>query len=324
MAETVNIPLAGIEPAARAFLEKINRVHGPPIYEMKIDKARHVLSHLQDIDVPEMPADIEDIDIPGGPTGQVSVRFVRPQHSTEALPAVVYLHGGGWVLGDRDTHDRLIREIANKADVAVAFINYTRSPEAKYPVAVEESYAAMQYIVEHGRDLNVDASRLAIAGDSVGGNMSAALALLSPQRKGPHIDYLALFYPVTDANFDTPSYRRFADGHWLSREAMKWFWDQYMPDKTARKQPIASPLRATIDQLKGFPPTLVITDELDVLRDEGEAFAYKLMEAGIETTAVRFLGTIHDFMMLNALADAPATRAAIDLTCGMLRKAFTS
>ncbi len=310
------------DPITRAFLEKINAAKGPQIYELSPQEARKVLAKVQEVSVKTMPATIEDRDIPGGPKGKIPIRIVRPKASTGILPAVMYFHGGGWVMGGRDIHDRLIREIANKANVAVIFVEYTPSPEAKYPVPIEESYAALEYVAKNAKSLNVDASRLAVAGDSVGGNMAAVIAMLAKQRKGPHIAFQALFYPVTDAGFDTPSYKKYATGHWLSLEAMKWFWDQYLPNKDARKQPTASPLQASIEQLKGLPPALVITDEFDVLRDEGEAYAHKLAEAGVSVTAVRFLNTVHDFMMLNALANTTAARGAVELACLSIKNAL--
>jgi acetyl esterase/lipase len=269
-----------------------------------------------------LPADIQQLDIPGGPTGHVRVHIVRPQGSLEALPVTMYYHGGGWVLGDFKTHERLVREIANKANTALVFVDYTPSPEAKYQEILGEDYRALEYIAANGPQHNLDSSRLVVAGDSVGGNMAAVMALMAKERDGPDIAFQALFYPVTDAIFETGSYQEFATGYWLARDGMKWFWDNYLTDREERKQPTASPLRSSRDQLKGLPPALVITDEHDVLRDEGEAYAHKLMDAGVPTTAVRFLGTMHDFMMLNPLADTPATIGAIDLACDMLRKAF--
>lgn len=312
----------GIEPKTRAFLDEVNSKGGPQLYELSPKDARGVLSSVQAIDVPKLPADIEDRDIPGGPSGKVSVRIVRPKGNKGILPAVMYFHGGGWVLGDKNTHDRLIREIANGAGVAVVFVNFTPSPEAKYPVPIEEAYAATKYVAENGKSLNLDSSKLVVAGDSVGGNMATAVALLAKERGGPKIFFQLLFYPVTDANFDTPSYQQYATGHFLTREAMKWFWDNYLPEVVARKQPTASPLRASIEQLKGLPQTLVINGEFDVLRDEGEAYAHKLIEAGVQVTAVRYLGTIHDFVMLNPITDTPAPRAAIAQANDTLRRIF--
>jgi acetyl esterase len=223
----------------------------------------------------------------------------------------MYFHGGGWILGDRDTHDRLIREIAVGVAAAVVFVDYDRAPEARYPVAIEQAYAATRYVVDHGASLRLDSTRLAVAGDSVGGNMTAAVTLMAKQRRGPKIAFQVLFYPVTGADFDTASYARFADGPWLTKRAMEWFWDAYLPDPGARQQPTATPLNATLDQLAGLPEALVVVDENDVLRDEGEAYARKPSNAGGRVTSTRYNGTIHDFVMLNALADTPAARGAI-------------
>lgn len=317
--ETVISPVKGIEPEAKAFLDRINSARGPPIYKMSPDSARAALLKVQHAsEVPLPPADIEDLNILGGPRGQVSLRIVRPEGSTEKLPAIMYFHGGGWVLGDKNTHDRLVREIANATNSAVVFVHYSRSPEARYPVAIEECYRATEYIASSGEQHRIDGSSLIVAGDSVGGNMAAVVPMMAKQRKGPEIRLQVMFYPVTDASFETASYRQFADGYWLSREAMKWFWDQYLPDKAARKQPLASPFQASADQLTGLPPAVVITGEFDVLRDEGEAYAHKLTEAGVKVTAVRCLGAIHDFVMLNALAQSQATRCAIDLACSSI------
>jgi len=311
-----------LEPTTRAFVEKVNRQGGTPIYELSPKDARKVLSDLQAGEVVKLPADIEDRIIPAGPEGKVSIRIIRPEGNKENLPVVMYFHGGGWVLGGKDTHDRLVREIAKGANAAVVFVNFTPSPEAKYPIPVEEAYAATKYIAENGKELNLDTSRLAVAGDSVGGNMAAAVSLLAKERGGPKIVYQVLFYPVTDANFDTPSYQKYAADIWLTREAMKWFWDNYLPDKEARRQPTASPLQASVDQLRGQPPALIITDENDVLRDEGEAYAHKLMQAGVDVITIRYLGTIHDFVMLNALAGTPAACSAIGLANENLRNVF--
>jgi acetyl esterase len=235
----------------------------------------------------------------------------------------MYFHGGGWILGDKETHDRLVREIANGAQAAVAFVNYTPSPEAQYPVAIEQAYTATTWAAEHGAEIGFDPARFALAGDSVGGNMVAAVLLLAKQRGGPRVDYQVLFYPATDAGFDTPSYQQFADGPWLTREAMRWFWNAYAPDVKSREEPTASPLRASLDQLHGQPPALLITNEADVLRDEGEAYAHKLIAAGVRVTAARYLGAIHDMVLLNPITDAPAPRAAIAQANAALRQAFT-
>jgi len=294
----------------------------PPIYTLSPADARSILAQVQSIPVGKPSAKIEDIAFPVGPTGSVPVRIVRPAGTADVLPAVIYIHGGGWILGDRNTHDRLVREIAVGTGAAVVFVDYDRSPEARYPVAIEQAYAATRYVVDHGADLRIDASRLAVAGDSVGGNMAAALTLMARQRRGPKIAFQVLFYPVTDADFDTASYTRFADGPWLTKRAMRWFWDAYLPDVAARKQPTATPLNASLDELAGLPETLVVVDENDVLRDEGEAYARRLSDAGVRVTSTRYNGTIHDFAMLNALADTPATRGAIAQAVDALKMAL--
>jgi acetyl esterase/lipase len=264
-----------------------------------------------------------DIAIPGGPTGHVSVRIIRPAETAKALPVVMYYHGGGWAGGDKHTHDRLIRKLASKANAAIVFVEYSLSPNAKYPVAIEEAYHAMKYIADNGRQLNLDSSRLAVAGDSAGGNMAAVMAILAKQRNGPKIVYQVLFYPVTDANFDTRSYHEYALGYGLDRDTMKSIWDNYLPDRDARRQPMASPLQASQYLLKGLPPALVITAEQDVLRDEGEAYASKLSDAGVPMTGVQYLGMVHGFILHDGFTDTPATREAIDLASEKLSKIFT-
>ena len=236
----------------------------------------------------------------------------------------MFIHGGGWVLGGFDTHERLVREIANKANVAVVFVNYTLSPEAKYPVALEQAYAATKWVAQNGQTINVNSSRLAVVGDSVGGNLTAALTLLAKERGGPSIRFQVLFYPVTNASFDTPSYMKYEQRYWLTREAMKWFWNNYTSNQTNLNEPTVSPLQASVDQLKGLPPALIINGENDVLRDEGEAYALKLLEAGVRVTAVRYHGTIHDFVMLNAIAEDPAPRGAIEQASHMLKKILST
>jgi acetyl esterase len=198
------------------------------------------------------------------------------------------------------------------------FVNYTPSPEAQFPVPLEEIYAALKYVAEHGSELNIDSTRLAVAGDSVGGNMTAAIALMAKERNGPALRFHAMFYPVTDASFDTPSYREFANGPWLTKPAMEWFWNAYAPNKADRTKITASPLRATVDQLRGLPPALLLVDVNDVLRDEGEAYGDKLIQAGVDVTVQRYLGVFHDFMMLNALSGLPGTMTAIETAAGSL------
>jgi acetyl esterase len=300
-----------LEPTTQQFIDALAAAGGPPIYSLSPAAARDVLAGAQAQPVAKLPASIDDTTFPVGPTGSVRIRIVRPQGASGALPVVMHFHGGGWILGDRETHDRMTREIAVGSGAAVVFVDYDRSPEARYPVAIEQAYAATRYVAEHGRELQVDPARLAIVGDSVGGNMAAAVTLMAKDRRGPRIAFQVLFYPVTDANFETGSYNTFADGPWLTRAAMQWFWDAYLPDVAARKEITATPLSASLEQLAGLPEALVIVDENDVLRDEGEAYARRLSQAGVRVTSVRYNGTIHDFVLLNALADTPAVRGAL-------------
>jgi acetyl esterase len=313
-----------LEGQTVAFLQTLDVQGGPPIYTLTSADARNLLLGAQtSAQVVKEPADLEDRSISGGPTGTISLRVVRPYDSAgRTLPAILYIHGGGWVLGDKETHDRLVRELANGAQATVVFVDYARSPEAKYPIAIEQAYTTLVWMAEYSDQLNIDPARIAIVGDSVGGNMAAAVTLLAQERQGPKLAYQVLFYPVTDAGMNTASYREFgAGGYWLTAAAMRWFWDAYVP-AGQRQAPTVSPLQAPIAQLRGLPPALIIVDENDVLRDEGEAYARKLQQAGVPVTAVRALGTIHDFVMLNALAETPATRGAIAQTTALLRRAF--
>jgi acetyl esterase len=309
-----------LEPAAQAFAEATD--NPPYLYELGPTEGRRVVDDVQSGLITKPDVDIEDITIPGGPGGQVSARIVRPKGAVGALPVILYIHGAGWVFGDSHTHDRLIRELAVGADAAVVFPEFSRSPEAHYPVAIEENYATAVWVARHGAEKNLDGSRLAIAGDSVGGNMTAAVTLMAKDRGGPEFAYQVLFYPVTNADFDTASYREFADGYFLSRTAMRWFWDQYTTDPDQRAEITASPLRAALDDLAGLPAALVITGEADVLRDEGEAYAGKLREAGVPVTAVRYEGIIHDFVMLNPLRETQAAQAAITQATMALHEAL--
>lgn len=313
-----------LEKKTEAFIKELAIKNGPPIYTLSPKEARKVLDTLQEIPVDKPMVKMQDLMLPVGPEGKVSVRIIRPNGNGNGnLPAILYCHGGGWILGNKHTHDNLIRKIACGAKAAVVFVNYTPAPEAKFPTQLEESYAVLKYISEHGSAMHLDTSRIAIVGDSVGGNMAAAVALLAQERGGPRIDYQVLFYPVTDANFNTGSYKEFAQGPWLTKASMEWFWNAYQPDHSMRNDPLVCPLKASLSRLKELPPALIIVDENDVLRDEGEAYAHKLMEAGVEVTSVRYLGTIHDFVMLNPLAETPASANAISQANGVLQKVFS-
>src|SRR5499433_4614098 len=275
-----------LERSTQAFIDSL--AGAKPIYTLSPKAARDVLAGAQkSVSVALAPASSEDRILNVGPTGQTNIRVYRPENAKGTLPVVIYTHGGGWVMGDRETHDRLVRELAVGANAVVVFVDYDRSPENRYPVAVEESYAVLKYVAEHPDEFGADASRIAIAGDSVGGNMTAVVALLAKERKGPEVKAQLLFYPVTDATMSTGSYKEFAEGPWLTGKAMEWFWDQYLPDVAKRADIHVSPINASADQLKGLPQALLFVDENDVLRDEGEAYGRKLAAAGVTVTSVQ-------------------------------------
>jgi len=317
---TANPRGIALEPAAQAFVEAT--ANPPFLYQLSPEDGRAAVDGVQDSEIWKPEVDEEWITVEGGPTGSVRVRIVRPKGATGVLPVVLYTHGAGWVFGDAHTHDRLVRDLAVGTGAAVVFPEYDRAPEHRYPVQNEQSYAVAQWVVQHGADEDLDGSTVAIAGDSVGGNMAIALNLMAAERGDVSFTGAVLFYPVTDAAFDTPSYEEFAEGYFLAREGMRWFWDQYTTSEEERAQVTASPLRATEEQLASFPPTLVVTGEADVLRDEGEAFAAKLRRAGVEVTAVRYGGIIHDFVMVNSMHDTPQARAAVAQAVAHLRAAL--
>ncbi|MEU8884525.1 MULTISPECIES: alpha/beta hydrolase [Streptomyces] len=305
-------PRPVLDHPTRAFVAR--HACPPSARDQDPEQARLDLARVQG-DAPD-PLDAEAVStewfaLPGGPTGHVRVQVVRPADSVGELPVVLFLHGLGWVLGDADTHGRLVRAFALGADAAVVFVAYERAPEARYPIAVEQCYAVARWVCERGGEIGLDGSRMAAVGDSTGGNLVAALTLLAKERGGVRLLQQVLLCPVTDAGCDTPSYREFATGYFLGGETMRWFWDQYLPDVRQRNQVTASPLRASLEQLTGLPPALVVTSEADVVRDEGEAYATKLRAAGVPVVSMRYHGTIHDFMVLDPLRDTDSARAAL-------------
>jgi len=309
-----------LEPAAQQFADATS---APPfLYQLTPEEGRKAVDSVQDSPIDKPEVNDEWVEIAGGPTGTVRLRIVKPLDAQGELPVILYIHGAGWVFGDAHTHDRLVRDLAIGSNAAVVFPEYDRSPEAAYPVAIEQSYAAAQWVVSDGASKGLDGSRLAVSGDSVGGNMAIAVALLAKQRADVSIAKLVLFYPVTNAAFDTGSYDEFEVGYFLGREGMKWFWDQYTTDEAQRAEITVSPLRATLDELAGLPDTLIVTAEADVLRDEGEAFAARLREAGVRATNARFGGITHDFVMVNSLHDTEAAKHAIWLATAALTSAL--
>src|SRR4051812_13386014 len=308
-----------LEPASQAFVEAT--ANPPFLYELTPAEARAVLDDVQAAPIDKLPVEDSWITVPAE-VGDVRVRIVRPPGVAGPLPVILYMHGGGWVLGNAGTHDRLVRELAVGTGAAVVFVEYDRSPEARYPVAIEQGYATARWIVREGAAQGRDPDRLAIAGDSVGGGMTAAITLMAQERGDVRFVHQSMYYPVTDAAMDTGSYAQFAEGYFLTAKAMAWFWDCYCPDLERRAEPFASPLRASDERLAGLPPALLIVDEADVLRDEGEAYAARLRGAGVAVTTVRYDGITHDFMMLNPLSETCATRAAVNQAISVLRHAL--
>jgi acetyl esterase len=309
-----------LEPAAQQFARAASQ--GPPLHQLGPVAARGVLEELQAGRTARPDVDGSWVTVREGDV-EVRARIVRPWGSSgEVLPVVLYLHGGGWVLGSAATHDRLVRELAVGIPAAVVLVEYDRSPEAHYPVALDQAHAVARWIGEHGAESGLDAGRIAVAGDSAGGNLAAALAILATRQGDVSFVHQSLYYPVTDATQGSESYREFADGPHLTAESMAWFWDAYLPDRTARRQATVSPLLADPAELTGLPEAFVLVDEYDVLRDEGEAYAAKLIRAGVRCSCVRYNGTLHDFMMLDPLRETRAATTAVAQAIDVLRHAL--
>jgi acetyl esterase len=313
-----------LDPKTQWFLDLLKSIGRPQVHEVSVAQARELYVNGQKL-VPlvKKPAQVEDRTIPLTSGGNLKLRIFRPEGSSGPLPVVMYFHGGGWVLGDADTYDYYMRELTNGSGAALVFVEYSRSPEARYPVALEECFAATTWVAAHGHELNVNSSQIAVAGDSAGGNMAAVICLLAKQRGGPALTAQILIYPATGHVFDSTSFNEFATGYFLTRETSQWFWQQYTGGAQVEHEPTACPLQASLEQLTGLPPALVITGECDVLRDEGEAYARKLIQAGVTVTCTRYLGAIHGFMGINALADSPPTKAAREQVHAMLRTALS-
>ncbi|UUJ41886.1 alpha/beta hydrolase [Pseudomonas extremaustralis] len=300
-----------VEHTTQTFLDVLNAGTGKPLEQLAPKDARAVLSDAQagvKLTLPKADVSQKTIQVDGQP---LDLTIVRPAGVKGTLPVFMFFHGGGWVLGDYPTHERLVRDLVVGSGAVAVFVNYTPSPEAHYPVAINQSYGATKWVAEHGKEINVDGKRLAVAGNSVGGNMAAVVSLMAKDKGTPAIKFQLLLWPVTDANFNTSSYNQYAEGHFLTKNMMKWFWDNYTTDAHQRAEIYASPLRATTDQLKGLPPALIQTADADVLRDEGEAYGRKLDQAGVPVTVVRYNGMIHDYGLLNVVSQVPAVRSAL-------------
>lgn len=301
--------LPGVEHNTAQFLTALEG--GKPLETMSVADARAVLVGAQagvKLTLPKADVSEKTIHVDGQ---DIKLTIVRPAGVKGTLPAFMFFHGGGWVLGDYATHERLVRDLVAGSGAVAVFVNYTPSPEAHYGVAIKQAYDATAWVAAHGKEIKVDGQRLAVAGNSVGGNMAAVVALMAKDKGGPALRFEALLWPVTDANFETASYQQFANDHFLTKGMMQWFWDSYTTDAAQRKEIYAAPLQASVAQLKGLPPTLIETAEFDVLRDEGEAYGHKLNAAGVDVTSVRYGGMIHDFGLLNVVSQVPAVRAAM-------------
>lgn len=317
-----NSKLPNLTTKTEDFISMLENKDAKPLYKMTPEQAKQFLDNLQKETHKDILADVKDTQIFTENKNSIALRIIRPANNNEKLPAIIYLHGGGWVMGGKESFDMLIKQLAINTNSVVIFPEYSRSPEAKYPVALKEIYSVLEYIYENPDEFNIDNDSIAIAGDSAGANMATVTALKAKNQNGPKIKFQCLFYPVTNADMDTKSYDLFKDGPWLSKKAMEWFFEAYAPDKESRNDIYVSPLKADEEDLKGLPPTLIITAENDVLRDEGEAYARKLDSAGVDVLNIRINGTIHDFLMLNALSDTQCAKGALNLACNMLKKAL--
>ncbi|MBK0083327.1 alpha/beta hydrolase [Lactococcus sp. S64] len=307
-----------LEKEAIDFSEA-NDAH-PRIYELDPKEGRALLEKVQESPVQKLDVDIEDELMYTGKYGKINVRFIRPVGNKSKLPAILYIHGAGWVFGSAKTHDKLVRELSVRTNSVVIVPEYSLSPEVQYPVAIEQNYSVLQQLADIAERKNLDLNHLTVSGDSVGGNMATVMTIMTKQRDGIPINQQLLYYPVTDSNFDTNSYNEFSEGYFLTKEGMQWFWDQYTTDQKERSEITASPLKADLKDLEGLPAAMILNGEADVLRDEGESYARKLRDAGVEVTQVRFQGMIHDFVMVNSIDQSNATRAAMDLSTDWINK----
>jgi acetyl esterase/lipase len=306
----------------RGFLKAVNSGNGKPIEQLSPADARQVLVDAQKsvaVDYSGIEESERIIDQDGQ---KVTIHIIKPAGARSDSPVFVFIHGGGWVLGDYPTHRRIVRDLVVESGAVAVFPDYTPSPEAQYPVAINQIYSVTKWVAQNGNEIGVDGKNLAVVGNSVGGNMTAAVVLMAKEKKGPAIKLQVLLWPVTDANFETGSYKELGEGRFLTRNMMIWFWDNYLPEKKNRKEIYASPLQATLEQLKGLPPALIQTAENDVLRDEGEAYARKLNEAGVPVTLTRHEGLIHDYGLLNPLSSVPAVKTALLQAAATIREAL--
>jgi acetyl esterase len=308
-----------IDRQVKEFLKIINS-GGVPLETLSKEAARKVLVDAQasiKVDLSGIEVSEKTIVADGQ---EISLNIVRPEGVTEELPVFIFIHGGGWILGDFPTHERLVRDLVVASGAVAVFVNYTPSPEAQYPIAINQIYSATKWVAENGKSINVDGSRLAIVGNSVGGNMTTVTSLRAIAENGPKISLQVLLWPVTDAIRDWESYALFGEQRFLTTSLMQWMFDQYTTNPEERVQKWISPLEATLDELKDLPPTLIQVAENDILRDQGEAYGRKLNEAGVNVTTIRYNGMIHDFGLLNALATVPSVKSMVIHAAAELKK----
>ena len=309
-----------LSPRTKEFLKALNSPAPPALEKMPPTEARKVLEGAQasvKVDLSGIEETEKTINADGF---EIVLNIVRPEGVAERLPVFIFIHGGGWVLGDYPTHKRMVRDLVVNSGFAAVFVNYTRTPDAAFPQAINEIYAAAKWVAENGDEINVDGKNLAVVGNSVGGNMTAVTTLLAKEKGGPEIKLQILMWPIVDADFETESYKQFGEKRFLTKPLMMWMYDMYIPDPEKRRQIHASPLQAATEQLKGLPPALIQVAESDILRDEGEAYGRKLDEAGVPVTTVRYNGMIHDFGLLNGLAELPQVRSLFEHAGAELKK----
>ncbi|WP_263366501.1 alpha/beta hydrolase [Edaphobacter bradus] len=306
-----------LEPGARAYMQRLIHEDGEPLQLLSVEAARQYMRDSQPTPLEHVSVSIKAVDAAGIP-----LTIVRPAQAPGPLPAVLYLHGGGWMLGGIETHARIVRELALRAEAAVVFPHYALAPETRFPVAVEQCCSAARWVQSHGSEHVIDETRMAVAGDSAGGNLAAAVALLMARHNGPALRLQALMCPALQASTTTSSYEEFADGLNLTREAMEWFWNKYVPDVAQRLEPTVSPLQAALSDLSQVAPAVIITAECDVLRDDGERYAQRLADAGVAVTAMRLLGTIHNFPIIDDLQESGPAVTALRVVGDALRTAL--
>lgn len=282
-----------LHPQAAKFLDLLNQLKNPPMESLPIDVTRRALILGSAVKRPPAKlARMETRSIPGPDGGELKIRLYWPVGDAPSA-ACLYFHGGGWVLNNIDTHDDLVQRLTEASGCLFVSVDYRLAPEHKYPAAVEDAYYALNWVAQHAAELQIDPQKIAVSGDSAGGNIAAALCLMTRDRGGPDIAFQALIYPITDCDFERPSYRDNADGYFLTTAQMIWFWNHYVRSAEQMREPYASPIRGS---LRGLPPALILTAEFDPLRDEGEAYAAALREAGVSVEMHRYDGMIHAFL----------------------------